>query len=136
MKIDHLMIRTTDLDESIKFYTELFEMEVDSMDDYPEEKYTLCFLKDPETEVMIELTYNYDIEHYELGNTFDHIGFRGDEVMKTVDKAESLGYKTRHKIHTTSEEKRYLLGFITSPEGIIIALVQKLCPQTSNENPT
>lgn len=125
-KIDHIMLRTTNLQESIDFYSSLFGMTLDSLDDYPKNGYTLAFMKDESSGVLIELTYNYKVDRYDLGNTFDHIGLRGGDVMQTIKIADALGYKTRHKSHTTSENKKYILGFITSPEGINIALVEKV----------
>jgi lactoylglutathione lyase len=44
MRILHTMLRTGDLDRSIKFYTEILGMKVAASTDYPDGEFTLAFL--------------------------------------------------------------------------------------------
>ena len=62
MRILHSMIRVNDLEESIKFYTEVLGMNLLREKEYPEGKFSLAFLGyGNETEdTVIELTYNWD----------------------------------------------------------------------------
>ncbi len=55
------MLRVTDLDKSIKYYTEALGMQLLKKKDNPDYKYTLAFLGyGPEEEnVVFELTYNW-----------------------------------------------------------------------------
>jgi len=60
MRILHTMLRTTDLDRSIDFYTEVLGMQLTRRQEYPDGEFTLAFLgfaDDPDGPV-IELTYN------------------------------------------------------------------------------
>ena len=69
MKILHTMLRVGDLPRSIDFYTGVLGMQLLRTTDRPEQKYTLAFVgygDDPDGAV-IELTYNYGVERYELG---------------------------------------------------------------------
>ena len=56
-----VMLRVTDLDKSIKYYTEALGMQLLKKKDNPDYKYTLAFLGyGPEEEnVVFELTYNW-----------------------------------------------------------------------------
>ena len=68
-----VMLRVTDLDKSIQYYTEALGMTLLSKKDNPQYKYTLAFLSyGPEEEnIVFELTYNWDQkEPYSLGNAY------------------------------------------------------------------
>ena len=56
-----VMLRVTDLDKSIKYYTEALGMQLIKKKDNPDYKYTLAFLGyGPEEETIVfELTYNW-----------------------------------------------------------------------------
>ena len=84
MRILHSMIRVNDLEESIKFYTEVLSMKLLLEKEYPEGKFSLAFLGyGNETEnTVIELTYNWDKNDYEHGNAFGHIAIEVDDIYK------------------------------------------------------
>ena len=69
MRVLHTMIRVGDLQRSLQFYTEVLGMTLLRQRDYPDGKFTLAFVGyGPESEqAVIELTYNYGVERYELG---------------------------------------------------------------------
>ena len=72
MRILHTMLRTGDLDRSIKFYTEILGMKLLRQKDYPDGKFTLAFLGyGAESEhSVIELTYNWGVDRYEMGTAY------------------------------------------------------------------
>ena len=75
MRILHTMLRVGNLERAIGFYTETLGMQLVSKKDFPDGKFTLAFLgygRNPE-HAEIELTYNYGVDHYELGTAFGHI---------------------------------------------------------------
>ena len=75
MKILHTMLRVGDLDRSIKFYQDVLGMRLLRTSENPEYKYTLAFLgyEDGESAAEIELTYNWGVTEYDLGNAYGHI---------------------------------------------------------------
>ena len=75
MRILHTMLRVGDLDRSLKFYTEVLGMHLLRKSDYPEGKFTLAFIgyQDESDGAVLELTYNYGVEKYDLGSAFGHI---------------------------------------------------------------
>ncbi|MBI2312837.1 MAG: VOC family protein [Betaproteobacteria bacterium] len=48
MRILHTMLRVGDLERSLAFYTEVLGMKVLRRNDYPEGKFTLAFVQDPD----------------------------------------------------------------------------------------
>ncbi len=93
MRLLHTMVRVTNLDESIKFYTEVLGMKLLRRTDYPSGKFTLAFVGyGSESEgAVIELTHNWDVDHYELGNAYGHIALEVDDVYEACDKIKERG---------------------------------------------
>ena len=80
----HTMIRVRDLDASLRFYTELLGMKLLRKRDYPTGKFTLAFVgygEEADTTVL-ELTCNWGVEKYELGNAYGHIAVAVDGEIK------------------------------------------------------
>lgn len=126
MKYLHTMIRVNNLDESIKFYTEVLGMNLLTKDDYPDGEFTLAFLSFGKTknDPCIELTYNYGKHSYELGNAFGHIAFGSNNIVTICDKVKSMGYKVTRgpgpMKHGTT-----VIAFIEDPNGYKIELTEK-----------
>jgi lactoylglutathione lyase len=122
----HTMIRVGDLDRSVKFYTELLGMKELRRRDVPEGKYTLAFVGygDEPSNAVIELTYNYGVEKYELGNAFGHLAIGVPDIKAAVEKVRAAGGKvTREpgpvKFGTT------VIAFIEDPDGYRIELIER-----------
>jgi lactoylglutathione lyase len=122
----HTMIRVGDLDRSVKFYTELLGMKELRRRDVPEGKYTLAFVGygDESSNAVIELTYNYGVEKYELGNGFGHLAIGVPDIRAAVEKVRAAGGKvTREpgpvKFGTT------VIAFIEDPDGYKIELIER-----------
>ena len=69
MRILHTMLRVTDLEQSLQFYTQVLGMKLLRQKDYPEGRFTLAFVGfgDEQSEAVLELTHNWDTKQYELG---------------------------------------------------------------------
>ena len=70
MRLLHTMLRVTDLQRSIDFYTQVLGMRLLRTTQRPEQQYDLAFLgygSNPE-HAELELTYNYGVDQYELGS--------------------------------------------------------------------
>lgn len=126
MKYLHTMIRVNDLDQSIRFYTELLGMNLVSKTDYPEGKFTLAFLsyRTTKDDPCIELTYNYGKNSYNLGDAFGHIALATSDIYQTCDKLRAQGVKITREPgpmkHGTT-----VIAFIEDPNGYKIELIER-----------
>src|SRR2546429_5355364 len=75
MRILHTMLRVGDLQRSIRFYTNVLGMKMLRTTDRPEQKYTLAFVGygDESEHAVLELTYNYGVDRYELCSGYRHV---------------------------------------------------------------
>ncbi len=126
MRILHTMIRVNDLDESIKFYQDLFGMKVLRKADYPDGKFSLAFIGygGEDTNTVIELTHNWETSHYDHGNAYGHIAIEVDDAYKSCEDIKSKGGKVIREagpmMHGTT-----VLAFVEDPNGYKIELIQK-----------
>jgi len=103
VRILHTMIRVGDLERSLRFYTEVLGMRLLRRQDYPEGKFTLAFVgyEDESSGAVIELTYNWDVDRYELGTGFGHIAIEVPDAYAACDEIKRRGGGGR------SHEARY-----------------------------
>ncbi len=122
----HTMLRVGDLNRSVKFYTDLFGMYEIRRTDVPDGKYTLVFMGyGPEdTNTVLELTYNYGTDHYDIGSAFGHLAVGLPDIYGAVEKMRKAGAKiTREpgpvKFGTT------VIAFVEDPDGYKIELIER-----------
>jgi lactoylglutathione lyase len=124
MRILHTMLRVGNLQKSIDFYTQVLGMTLLRQQDYPEGKFTLAFIGygDEVSNTAIELTYNYGVDHYDLGKGYGHIALWCDDVYATCDKIRAAGGKIVREpgpmMHGTT-----ILAFVEDPDGYKIELL-------------
>ena len=126
MRILHTMLRVTDLDKSIDFYTRILGMTLLRKHDYPEGKFTLAFVgygREEENSVL-ELTYNWGVEEYELGTGFGHIAIGVNDIFKACEDIKKSGGNVIREPgpmkHGTT-----IIAFVTDPDGYKIELIQE-----------
>jgi lactoylglutathione lyase len=122
----HTMIRVADLAASKKFYTEALGMKVLREAEYPDGKFTLCFLGygAEETNTVLELTYNWDRSAYDLGDAFGHIALGTDDIAAACDKVRKLGYKVVREPGPMKHGKT-VIAFVEDPTGYKIELIAR-----------
>jgi lactoylglutathione lyase len=125
MRVLHTMIRVGDLERSIRFYTEVLGMTLLRQQDYPDGKFTLAFVGyGPETEqAVIELTYNYGVDHYDLGSGFGHIALAVDDAYAACDAIRQRGGKVAREAGPM-KHGRTVIAFVEDPDGYKIELIQ------------
>lgn len=124
MRILHTMLRVSDLDRSITFYTEILGMRLLRQKDYPEGRFTLAFLgfQNEDTASALELTFNWDIHHYELGNAFGHIAIEVDDVYQACNRIRTLGGTITREAGPMKNGST-VLAFVKDPDGYLIELL-------------
>jgi lactoylglutathione lyase len=126
MRILHTMLRVGDLQRSIDFYTNVLGMKVLRKSDYPEGRFTLCFVGygDEDKESVLELTHNWDTPAYELGTGYGHIALEVDDAYATCDEVRKRGGKVTREAgpmkHGTT-----VIAFVEDPDGYKIEFIQK-----------
>ena len=93
MRMLHTMLRVGDLDRSVKFYTEVLGMKLLRTTDRPDQKYSLAFVGyDDETRTaVLELTYNYGVDKYDLGNAYGHVALAVADAAKACEEVKRRG---------------------------------------------
>ncbi len=126
MRILHTMLRVGNLDQSIRFYTQVLGMRELRRKDYPEGKFTLAFVgyQNESEGAVLELTHNWDTDHYDLGTGFGHIAIEVDDAYSACTKVKQLGGQVTREAgpmkHGTT-----IIAFVTDPDGYKIEFIQK-----------
>ena len=125
MRLLHTMLRVGNLERSVKFYTEIMGMKLLRQKEYPEGRFSLAFLGygDEKHHTALELTYNWDTDHYELGNAFGHLAIEVDDVYEAAEKIRAAGGKVIREPGPMNAGTT-LLAFVADPDGYEIELLQ------------
>ncbi|WP_411288970.1 VOC family protein [Phenylobacterium sp.] len=126
MKYLHTMVRVADLDASLDFYCAKLGLIEASRTENAGGRFTLVFLCAPGDETqaaaerapMVELTHNWDPEHYEGGRNFGHLAYAVDDIYAVCRRLKDGGVV----INRPPRDGR--MAFIRSPDNISIELLQ------------
>jgi lactoylglutathione lyase len=94
--------------------------------DYPDGKFTLAFVGyGPETEhAVVELTYNWGTDKYDLGNAFGHIALEVDDAYKACEDIKKRGGKVTREAGPMKHGST-VIAFVEDPDGYKIELIQR-----------
>jgi lactoylglutathione lyase len=118
------MLRVTDLQQSIDFYTQLLGMELLRSKDYPDGRFTLAFLGygDESDHTALELTHNWDTDSYELGNAFGHLAIEVEDVYAACEAIKAKGGEVVREAGPMKHGST-ILAFVKDPDGYMIELL-------------
>jgi len=126
MRILHTMLRVGDLERSLRFYTEVLGMRLLRRKDYPEGKFTLAFVGygDEADTAVLELTYNWGVDKYELGTGYGHVAVAVDDAYKACEEVKRRGGKVVREAgpmrHGTT-----VIAFVEDPDAYKIELIER-----------
>jgi lactoylglutathione lyase len=120
------MIRVGNLQRSIDFYTKVMGMKLMRTSDRPEQKYSLAFVGygDETTQPVLELTYNYGVDQYELGSGFGHIAIAVDNAAAACDRIRASGGTVTREAGPVKGGTS-VIAFVQDPDGYKIELIER-----------
>ena len=121
------MLRVTNLQESINFYTDVLGMNLLRTTDRPDQQYSLAFLAygsgNNENQGELELTYNYGVDQYDHGGFYGHIALGVEDVALTCQKIKEKGGKVTRDAGPVKGGNT-IIAFVEDPNGYKIELIQ------------
>ncbi len=127
MRLLHTMLRVGDLQRAIDFYTQVLGMQLLRTSENPEYRYTLAFLGfdggNP-GQAEIELTYNWGVESYDMGNAYGHIAIGVPDAYAACAKIKAAGGNVTREAGAVKGGST-VIAFVTDPDGYKIELIQR-----------
>ena len=126
MRMLHTMLRVGDMDRSVKFYTDVLGMKLLRSTDRPDQKYSLAFVGyDTEDKAsVLELTYNYGADRYDLGTAYGHIAIEVDDAAKTCNAVRAKGGKVTREAGPVKGGTT-VIAFVEDPDGYKIEFIER-----------
>ncbi|ADI63517.1 lactoylglutathione lyase [Trichormus azollae] len=134
MRLLHTMLRVGNLEESLKFYCEILGMKLLRRKDYPGGEFTLAFVGygEESEHTVLELTYNWGVEKYDLGNAYGHIALGVNDIYRTCEEIKNRGGKVVREPglmkHGSTE-----IAFVEDPDGYKVELIQLAIHSTTSQ---
>ena len=126
MRILHTMLRVGNLERSVKFYTEVLGMKLLRTTDRPEQKYSLAFVgyDSEDKTAVIELTYNYGVDKYDLGSGYGHIALEMPDVAKACVAVKAKGGTVTREAGPVKGGTT-VIAFVADPDGYKIEFIER-----------
>lgn len=125
MRMLHTMLRVGNMERSIAFYTQVLGMKVLRQHDFPDGQFSLAFVGygDEAHHTVIELTYNYGVESYDMGKAYGHIALEVDNAAQACEAVRKAGGKVVREagpmMHGTT-----VIAFVEDPDGYKVEFIQ------------
>ena len=129
MRLLHTMLRVGNLEESLKFYCEVLGMKLLRRKDYPTGEFTLAFVGygEESDHSVLELTHNWGVEKYDLGNAYGHIALGVHDIYATCETIGQLGGKVVREPGPMKHGST-VIAFVEDPDGYKVELIQAKTP--------
>lgn len=126
-RILHTMLRVSDLERSLAFYTSALGMRLLRRTDYPSGRFTLAFVgyDDEDKASVIELTHNWDDKGYILGTGYGHIAIAVENIYQTCGALKSAGVTIIRAPGPMKDDPNEIIAFIEDPDSYRIELIQR-----------
>ena len=126
------MVRVSDLNESLRFYIDVLGMKLLRRKDYSSGRFTLAFVGygEESDNTVIELTHNWDIDHYEIGEGYGHIAVGVENIYSTCKTIKQAGCRVIRE-PGPMKHGNTIIAFIQDPDGYKIELIEI----SSSDNP-
>ena len=134
MRLLHTMLRVNNLEESLKFYCNVLGMKLLRQTDYPGGEFTLAFVGygDESDNTVLELTYNWNTNKYDLGNAYGHIALGVDDIYSTCREIKAQGGKITREPGPMKHGST-VIAFLEDPNGYKVELIQLSIHSSNSE---
>ena len=124
MALLHTCYRITDIERSLAFYRALGFEEVRRMP--IREEAINVFLNQPGDgdEPRLELTYNFGVDHYDLGTAYGHIAISATDLDATLERLSAQGIEPERPPYSVREGGSRIC-FVRDPDGYRIEIVER-----------
>jgi len=125
MKMLHTMLRVSNLERSLAFYVDTMGMTLFRTSENKDYKYTLAFVGygSEEDQSVLELTYNWGENQYDMGTAFGHVAFGVEDIYDFCEKLEAAGADVYRKPGPVLGGDT-VIAFVRDPDGYAIELIQ------------
>ena len=129
MRLLHTMLRVGNLEDSLKFYCDVLGMKLLRRKDYPAGEFTLAFVGygEESDHSVLELTHNWGVEKYDLGNAYGHIALGVHDIYATCETIGQLGGKVVREPGPMKHGST-VIAFVEDPDGYKVELIQSKTP--------
>lgn len=121
----HTMLRVGNVEKTLHFWVTVLGMKVLRKTERPEYKYDLLFVgyEDEAAATVLEFTYNYGVEKYELGKAFGHIAISVKDAAATCKAVADAGYVVKRPAGPVKGGKT-VIAFVVDPNGYEVELIE------------
>jgi lactoylglutathione lyase len=125
MRLLHTMLRVGNLERSLHFYCDVLGMRLLRQKDYPGGEFTLAFVGygDESEHTVLELTYNWGKDSYQIGDGYGHIAIEVADIYQTCEQIKSMGGKVTREPGPMKHGST-VIAFVEDPDGYRVELIQ------------
>lgn len=126
MRILHTMLRVADLQRSVDFYTKVMGMQLLRTTDRPDQEYALAFVGygDESQGAVLELTYNYGVDRYEMGGAFGHVAIQVPDAHAACERIRASGGTVTREAGPVKGGTT-VIAFVQDPDGYKLELIER-----------
>ena len=125
-RVLHTMLRVGNLDTSLNFYRDKLGMKVLRQQEYTDGRFTLAFVGygDEDSHTVLELTYNWDQNKYDIGTAYGHVAIGVPDIYRTCEELKADGVKV---IRPPGPMKHgtTVIAFVEDPDGYKVELIER-----------
>jgi lactoylglutathione lyase len=123
MRFLHTSITVRDIDESLRFYTEVLGLEFERRRPIPENRAEIAFVRDPASGARVELTCWQGKGTIEAGEQLDHLAFETDDLDGFLARARAKKVRVAKEPYTLKGGSGRI-AFILDPDEVWIELIE------------
>jgi lactoylglutathione lyase len=123
MRFLHTSITVKDMDESLRFYTDVLGLEFERRRAIPENHAEIAFVRDPSSGARVELTHWEGKTSFDAGEQLDHLAFEVPQLDAFLSRAQSKGVKVA-KAPYRLQGSTHRIAFILDPNEVWIELIE------------